>query len=738
MKRDIILFKDDWKRFPTAIVHASTANSSFLRQAEAYQRMGINNCEFSLALLNPDLAYIDPFHPDLPSDIKKAIGAECLNNPWYYYREIARIEPKGGGGTLSHIRANRSILCFLWTTMNNFNIFIVQHRQSGKSVGVNFSSNYLTNLGGRRNEISILTKDDQLRAEQIEAIKGIRDLMPDYLNPYDKRRDGDPRERLRCELYDNTINTAVPRSSEQQARNVGRGMTSPICVIDEGPFINHISVIVRAMLGSTTNARKEARKVGEFNYNAFITTAGDRVDKNGAYMYRLFSGGLQWDERLILDAPNRQAVWDMLKAARKGPMEVISATFLYQQLGVSEEELLQIMVDNAAEGEEADRDYFCVWTNGGLSSPIPENIKRTLIKGLVDPTYTEADTENSYVIRWYISKLELSQGCPNRRLVAGLDASEGVGNDSLTLVIIDADTGEVVGVSDINEANLFHYGMYLARTIARFKHFVLIPERRSTAMGLIDSLIANLPKYGIDPFKVIYQTVTEDGWHETKEFFSKVKKDPLLRGDDFYNIAKRYFGFVTSASGRHARATLYNRVLLLATKSSNYSTRDRRLIEQLTGLVLKGGRLDHVSGGHDDLVIAYLLVFWFLTYTPNLEWYGLSGALSKIKPIEGEIVETEKPVFDKFLETQQAFYRKQAKEMIELLEKTTDNLIAMRIEARLNSISDKIREEGVNGTTLDDMVAQAKLKREEMLKDRAKAARKERPDMRNHPSLRRW
>ena len=39
-----ILFKDDWKNFPTAIVHADTKNHTFLRQAEAYQRMGINNC----------------------------------------------------------------------------------------------------------------------------------------------------------------------------------------------------------------------------------------------------------------------------------------------------------------------------------------------------------------------------------------------------------------------------------------------------------------------------------------------------------------------------------------------------------------------------------------------------------------------------------------------------------------------------------------------------------------------
>ena len=283
--RQFILFKDDWKNFPTAIIHENSKNTSFLRQAEAYQRMGIDNCEFSLALLNPDLQYIDPFHRGLPADIKEAIAYENFHNPWYYHREIARIEPKGGGGTLSPLLANRSIIYLIWTTLNGLNIFLIQHRQSGKSVGSDFQSNYITHVSGRKNTIAILTKDDSLRAEQIERIKGLRDVLPDYLNPYDKRHDGDPRETLRCERWDNTITTAVPRSSEQQARNVGRGMTAPIAVIDESPFIPHIGIIVPSMLGSTSRARKIAREQGEFNYTAFITTAGDRVDKSGGYMY---------------------------------------------------------------------------------------------------------------------------------------------------------------------------------------------------------------------------------------------------------------------------------------------------------------------------------------------------------------------------------------------------------------------------------------------------------------------
>lgn len=736
--RNFILFKDDWKNFPTAVVHGNTRNETFLRQAEAYQRMGVNNCEFLLALLNPELADVDPFDPHLPVEIQEAIAYEAYHNPWYYHREIARIEPKGGGGTLSYLLANRSIIYFLWTTLNGLNVFMIQHRQSGKSVGSDFQSNYITHIAGYKNTIAILTKDDNLRAEQIERIKGLRDVLPAYLNPYDKRHDGDPRETLRCERWDNTITTAVPRSSEQQARNVGRGMTAPIAVIDESPFIPHIGIIVPSMLGSTSRARKIAREQGEFNYTAFITTAGDRVDKSGGYMYSIYSGGIQWDEKLFLDCPDRETLKEMIKRGRKGPMEIVCATFSHRQLGVSDAELEQLIVDNAAQGEEADRDYFNVWTNGGLSSPIPEAIKQAMMKAIEEPKYTEMDEQYAYVTRWYIPQKEVEEGIINRRIVAGMDTSEGVGNDSLTMVMVDADTGEIIGASDVNEANLFNYGLYLAKTIARFKHFVLIPERKSSGTALIDSLLVNLPKYGLDPFKVIYQTITEDFWHESKDFFAPVRQDPLSRSDTFYEVAKRYFGFVTSSAGRHSRNTLFNRVLLLAVKSTHSNTRDRKLIDQLTGLVTKGDRLDHASGKHDDLVIAYLLVFWFLTSTPHLEWYGLGGALGKCRQFEDVAEPKAKEGFDRFLDQQQLFYRKQVTDLIEQLENTSDNLIAMRIEARLDAISQRVRDTDKTGSTLDSMISAAKEKRVEVLKAKAKEAKKQRPNFGQHPSLRRW
>lgn len=75
-----ILYLDDWKKYPNAIVHTSTKNKSFIRLAALYRDMGIKNHTFILALFNPALEFIDPFDPNLTLDETAMVAAECKQN----------------------------------------------------------------------------------------------------------------------------------------------------------------------------------------------------------------------------------------------------------------------------------------------------------------------------------------------------------------------------------------------------------------------------------------------------------------------------------------------------------------------------------------------------------------------------------------------------------------------------------------------------------------------------------
>lgn len=48
------------------------------------------------------------------------------------------------------------------------------------------------------------------------------------------------------------------------------------------------------------------------------------------------------------------------------------------------------------------------------------------------------------------------------------------------------------------------------------------------------------------------------------------------------------------------------------------------MVDQILGLVIRNGRVDHPIGGRDDMVIAWLLSFWILSLGKNLHHYGIN------------------------------------------------------------------------------------------------------------------
>ena len=61
----MILFEEDWGRYPTAIVHYETRNRSWVELAKKLELQGVTNNKFFLSLINPDLRYVDPWDEDL-------------------------------------------------------------------------------------------------------------------------------------------------------------------------------------------------------------------------------------------------------------------------------------------------------------------------------------------------------------------------------------------------------------------------------------------------------------------------------------------------------------------------------------------------------------------------------------------------------------------------------------------------------------------------------------------------
>lgn len=675
-----ICFAADWRKYPNAIVATKPTNPAWLELAQIYKTMGIKNCDFFLALYNPSLDGVNPYDPKLDVETKIAIAVEARYNPWYTLREIIRV-PQKGNPVPVHVRPNRSIVALHWCFFVHQDAFIIQPRQTGKSLGSEALETSLQCVIGRSTYITHLTRSDDLRVETIAKLKAMRDALPDYINPHNPKTDPDNQSMLEVKAYSNKLLTAVPRSSEDQAYGVGRGHTSQITVNDETPFIPFVDIILKSMSSMTNNARETARLNGSYYGNVFTTTAGRRTTAEGAYIYKLVSRGLVYDERILFDARNEAHVDKIVRRACGDSRPLINATFSHRQLGYTDKYHYDNLKRAGDTGEIADMDYFNIWSNGGRASPIPAKIVASIVGSIREPLHAEISARD-YVVRWYVTEDELSNHCVGRRIVMSTDPSEGSGSDYLATVVMDADTAEVLAVWSVNEININEYAKFVAdMLIHKLPQAVWIPERKSSGQAIIDIVCEMLISVGVDPFRRIYNTLVEDEAYKRDEH-REMRLHPQARRLNYMDRVKSTFGYATSGMGRHSRGKLYSGLVKAATIGHNVMY-DATLVNELIGIEERNGRLDHGKNAHDDLVIAYLLAHWFLSSTTNLAYYGLEDPYRAAKPFKDKQKEKEETSQDRLENKLESRLKTEILELVKRLEDCGDDTMFETLERRI-------------------------------------------------------
>ena len=247
----MILFEEDWyKKHPGAIVDTKTKNVSWLRIAGLYKRMGIKNHAFMLALHDPTLQGVDPFDPELTQDQKLRIARECKVNPWYWFREVMTVPAKASNKRIQ-FRANRANIATLWLAFNHITGYLIQPRQTGKSLTGDGLDAYMLNTGATNSDLSLITKDEKLRIKTSLQVRELVTLTPKYLRLLSKK-DIKNNERVTINALGNSLNLYVGRNDKKAADNLGRGMTTPIIRIDEFAYIYNIDITLPTLLASST------------------------------------------------------------------------------------------------------------------------------------------------------------------------------------------------------------------------------------------------------------------------------------------------------------------------------------------------------------------------------------------------------------------------------------------------------------------------------------------------------
>lgn len=718
----MILFKKDWvTKHPGAIADFKTTNQSFIRIAALYRDMGLQNHAFPLALHNPDLQGVDPFDDNLTEDQIRMIAAEVSENPWYFYREVIRIPTTGSAEPIKYI-ASRGNVCLNWMFFNHIFIILEQIRQTGKSVGVDSLMIGLMNGGTNNTQINLITKDETLRSFNLSRLKAIQETLPWYLN-LKTPKDLSNTEMMTINALKNEYRSHLPNKSPKSALNVGRGMTSPVFHIDEGPFIFNIGITLPAALSAGTFARDFAR-INDQPYGSIMTgTAGKIDDPDGNYVYNMIQESaifgesfydtqdLEELEEVIRKNSYSNAKQNISGYTKRGVLRVY-ASFNHRQLGKSDEWLRRALEDSNSQGEEADRDFFNVWTSGSILSPISTADAMIIRKSERGDYHQEITRPGSYVLRWYLSRASIDIEMSMHDYILSIDTSDAVGGDDIGMTMRSVTTGAVVLAASFNETNLITFAEWLLNFLVRYKKVLLMIERRSSASVIIDYLLLKMPIMGIDPFKRIFNMVVQN-MDTDKEFDKIVRTSVQYRPQHVYVQNKKHFGFSTSGSGATSRSALYEITLSSAVRYTSDTVHDKKTIDQLLSLIVKNGRVDHMDGGHDDLVISWLLSHWVMTNGRNLDIYGLnssrilSEAANRVKEINSASYYEQNYDDD---------IRRKIDDLSELLKKEKDSYICEKYEQQMKRLYNQLSQNTQTSLSFDEMVKQ--IRRERTLRQR--------------------
>lgn len=614
----MIFLLSDWDNYPDAIPDISTKNRSFVKYAAVLKAMGCENWHWPLALTNPELQGIDPHDPKLTEEEKVLVKKEIAANPVYFFREVFRVR---GSDNYQPMDANRGVMAAIWLFYTCTDFALVMQRQRGKTSvahGIEIDMLYTRT----RNTTSFLyTKDPALKKAHIRDFKEHLAALPPYVCPI-LPTDADNTEMLECGTLGNVMYTGSGTPTREKAEKTGRGNPVRWSLGDEVPFAKNSRYAIPALYAATQTHRRLAKESGNIYCNAIFTTAGDLDDDDGKYCYNLIHNGIYYNERILFDCADRETLARVVAKGSKTLRPMVNVTLSYRQLGISEEEQLMIVANVGADNAATiNKDYYNVWETGSAESPFSRKMLDVIHLSKREADYTQL-TEDLYTVSWFIPMDQIDEVLRTREIIMTLDSSDAQGSDYNAMIFHDGRTMEVLGTCNVNEANLNKYSLWIANIMIEYPRILFLPERKSSAPTIIDTVAGMLIANGMNPFKRIFNRAVDDPSILPNQSLASIENYPYNEGEALYIKYKKTFGFMTTQG---TRRTLYDTVLIEATNSCAHLINCQNLSSQLKGLIKKNGRVDHGTDGNDDSVVSWLLGHWFVRYGRNLSFYCLDS-----------------------------------------------------------------------------------------------------------------
>lgn len=582
----------------------STKNVSFIKMAAILQAEGVKNCYFFLQLNDKKLKGVDPYDPDLSTEMKFRVFRECANNRWYFYREVFRVSEPGasvdvGGGT--SFKLNRGNLAYLWANSLNISTYLIMPRQTGKTWAAIADCTW-THQFVRGSTILHFNKKQGDANDNLRRIQDAIRMLPMYLqhsnidnlDPSEKRRVKNNEKTIR-----NTINSSIEAmasaGNEAKADAIARGRTASKIWYDELAFIFFNETIYAAAMPAYAKAAEIADQNGSPYGISITTTPGDLATPHGAFAYRMMDTAITFYDKMY--DLKRKKLFDIIRNT-PDKTSFLFIQFNHLQLGETDEWYLSRAKD-INNPIRARREFLLEWINSNGNSPFdPDDIEiigdMTTEKKLGVQIYKINKYYNLYVYEEYHGK---------KPIIISVDVSGGLGRDNTAVVVINPETLKPMAFFRSNMIPSDQLKKLLVTLVnKRYPHCILTIENNSVGKPLLDEL------RDTSISRVLYKE------KKKRQFDQGVHNSTKKRTREIIEYGHNVNPTTRAQMMEMLESLVHNSHAHLA-----YS----ELYDEIRYLELKNGRIDHSSATHDDCTMAYLGGLWIVRYGTGLKGRGI-------------------------------------------------------------------------------------------------------------------
>ena len=589
-----------------------TKNKSFIQVAKDLRSLGVQNWYFMLEIKDPTLINVDPYaedgngHTTLTKDQISRINLECLNNMWYYLREIARIPAAGNPRGIPY-KANRGNIAQAWTLLNGIDSWLCLPRQQGKTKSALAAQNWAYSFGTQNSTFIFINKDGENAKQNLRDFSLMIDFLPEYLR-FESVMDDDGKitrsinnaTRMKHPVTGNQILVRGRASGYDDAMSLGRGLSAPILHFDETEFTKWIDVIVKNSVSTFETSSRASKEAGTIYGRIFTSTPGDIDTAAGAAAEKLLAKTAKWSEKFY--DMTKEEINEILYANKR--IGIVYIEYSYQQIGLTRAWFKKIAAD-IGDALTVRREILLQRLRGSSLSPYErDDIDRIIdlakkpIRTIMLQKYYELDIYE-----------ELERGLP---YIIAVDCATGSLGDNNAIEVINPYTTNVAAEFECNyigEPDMVDILIELLRDYIPRAFYVI--EKNHVGSAIIKFLLKT--PYGGRVYYDRYKEIAEENMKEIED------KTTLLRAKA---KLQTYHGIHTGTKSREIMFTiLANRI-----KNNKENFVGQKVTRDISKLISKGGKVQAADGFHDDSVMAYLIGMYCLFHGNNLHVFGFDPA----------------------------------------------------------------------------------------------------------------